>query len=104
MKYLKPILAAILTATLLVPATGSAADQKTKPKPYVLKTCPVSGDKLGEMGAPYVFVTDGREIKLCCKNCLKDFNKDKAKYLKQIEKDEKKAKKEAASDAKAGEK
>ena len=36
------------------------------------------------MGAPYVFVFKGREIKLCCKNCLKDFKKDSAKYLKQI--------------------
>jgi hypothetical protein len=64
-----------------------AADQKadTKAKPYPLKTCIVSGEKLGEMGDPFVFVHDGREIKLCCKNCQKDFNKAPAKYIKKLD-------------------
>jgi hypothetical protein len=53
--------------------------------PYPLDTCPVSGEKLGEMGKPYVFVHDGREIKLCCKNCLKDFNGDPAKFITKID-------------------
>jgi len=33
-----------------------------------------------------------REVKLCCKGCLKDFNKDSAKYIKKIEAAEAKAK------------
>ena len=41
----------------------------------------------------YVFVHEGREIKLCCKSCLKDFKKDPAKYIKKIEAAEAKAKK-----------
>ena len=64
-----------------------------KLKPYTLKTCVVSGDKLGEMGKPFVYEYKGREIKFCCKGCLKDFNKDPAKYIKKIEEAEAKAKK-----------
>ena len=60
-----------------------------KAKPYPLKTCVVSEEKLGEMGDPYVFTYEGREIKLCCKSCLKDFKKDTAKYIKKIEAAEK---------------
>ncbi len=107
MTRVKLLLAGVLAAgCILVSNTVHAADQKAKPKPYTLKTCPVSGDKLGEMGAPYVFVYEGREIKLCCKNCLKDFNKTPKKYLKQIDQAEAKAAKEkaAAPEAKPSEK
>lgn len=72
----------------------SAEDKKTdKPKSYPLTTCVVSDEKLGEMGKPYVFTQDGQEIKLCCKSCLKDFQKDPAKYLKKVETAAPKAKK-----------
>jgi hypothetical protein len=70
--------------------TDSKADGKAKP--YTLNTCMVSGDKLGGMGDPYVFVYQGREIKLCCKGCLKDFNADPKKYLKKIDEAEAKEK------------
>ncbi len=93
MKLIKNITAAVLTLTLLgAPLAGLAADKKAAPKPYTLKTCPVSGEKLGEMGDAYTFVHGDREIKLCCKDCLKDFNKNPGKYLKVIEKEEAKAK------------
>jgi YHS domain-containing protein len=49
--------------------------------PDLLPTCPVSGDKLGEMGDAYRFVYQGQEVKLCCSGCKKDFLKDPAKYL-----------------------
>jgi len=45
------------------------------------------------MGEPYTFTYKDREIKLCCKDCRKDFDKDPAKYIKKIETAEKKAKK-----------
>ena len=85
---------------MAVAFTCQAADSKSeksdkstaKSKPYTLKVCPVSDEKLGDMGDPYVFTHEGREIKLCCKGCLKDFNKDAAKYVKKIEAAEKKAK------------
>ncbi|MFO1476968.1 MAG: hypothetical protein U1F98_10000 [Verrucomicrobiota bacterium] len=70
---------------LLAPLAGLAADPAPKPKPDKLETCPVSGDKLGEMGKPFVFTYKDREVKLCCKHCKKDFDKDPAKYIKLIE-------------------
>jgi hypothetical protein len=89
MKLLKQITAAALTLTILAaPLAGFAADEKKaeKPKAYPLKTCVVSGEKLGgDMGDPYVFTQDTQEVKLCCKDCLKDFKKDTAKYMKKIE-------------------
>jgi YHS domain-containing protein len=96
MKALKQLITTVLlTAFCLAPIAGFAADKKTeKPKPYPLKTCVVTDEKLGEMGDAYVFVHEGREIKLCCKSCLKDFKKDPAKYIKKIEAAEAKAKKQ----------
>src|ERR1041384_6068035 len=97
MKTLKSITSVLLiSAYLAAPLAIMAADAKDdkkpeKAKPYTLKTCPVSDEKLGEMGDPYVFTYEGREIKLCCKSCLKDFNKEPAKFVKKIEEAEKKA-------------
>ncbi|HTH48157.1 MAG TPA: hypothetical protein VMB21_11635 [Candidatus Limnocylindria bacterium] len=53
-------------------------------KPYPLQTCIVSGEKLGEMGEPVVFIKDGQEIKLCCKNCKPKFDAEPDKYLSQL--------------------
>jgi YHS domain-containing protein len=55
-----------------------------KAKPYPLDTCIVSGEKLGEMGKPFTFVYQGQEIKLCCKSCKKDFDKEPEKFLKKL--------------------
>jgi hypothetical protein len=88
---MKVIILGIVAASL---AFGSfAADQKStaKPKPYPLKTCVVSDEKFGgDMGDPYVFTYEGREVKLCCEGCLKDFKKNPAKYLKKMDAAEKK--------------
>jgi len=101
MKSLNRLQKFILTgATLLALATitASAEDKKTPPTPDKLTTCPVSGDKLGEMGKPYVFEYKGREVKLCCPDCKKDFDKSPAKYMKKIEAADKE--KDAAKDTK----
>ena len=76
-------------------AARAASDSQKKPAnfaaDYPLTTCVVSGDKLdGDMGAPfdYVYKEDGkpdRLVRFCCKNCVKDFQKDPAKYLKMID-------------------
>jgi hypothetical protein len=97
MKTIKRLTAMALAVSLLAtPLLGLAADDtaaaKPKPKPYVLKICIISGDKLGEMGEAYTFEFEGREIKLCCKGCLKDFKKEPAKWIKKIEKEEAKLK------------
>jgi YHS domain-containing protein len=64
--------------------TASAADTNAVVKPYTLDHCMVSGDKLGEMGKPYVTNYMGQEIKFCCPDCVKDFNKDPQAYIKKI--------------------
>lgn len=75
-----------LVFSVLAAEPSTPTKATTKPKPYILKTCPVSGEKLdGDMGKPYVFEQNGLQIKLCCKNCLKDFKKDPSKYIKKIE-------------------
>ena len=87
MKAIKPlaitfVLAGVLAGVLNAPA---AEKQKDKPKSYPLDKCIVSDEKLGEHGKPYVFTHEGQEIKLCCKDCLKNFKNEPAKFLKKIE-------------------
>ena len=86
MKKLKTFTAITLVLTYLAaPATLLAADKKVeKAKPYPLKKCVVSDEKLGEMGKPFVFTHEGQEIKLCCKDCKPKFDKDPAKYVKKM--------------------
>src|SRR5947208_7183931 len=85
------LLSGLLAAPMIAPGADAKSDAKAeKAKPYPLKTCVVSDEKLGgDMGDPYVFTHEGREIKLCCKSCLKDFKKDTAKYVKKLEEAEK---------------
>lgn len=54
-----------------------------KAKPYTLTKCLVT-DEGFDHGKPYTFVHEGQEIKLCCKDCLADFNKEPAKYLTKL--------------------
>jgi YHS domain-containing protein len=91
MRNLKLIAGIILTAAFMTASpTGRADDTNSvgsaaaKPKPDLLATCPVSGDKLGEMGKPLVFVYQGQQVKLCCSGCKSAFDKDPAKYIKKI--------------------
>jgi len=52
---------------------------------YPLKTCPVSGEELGGMGAPIEHVYGTRLVRLCCKSCVKGFQKDPAKVMATID-------------------
>jgi YHS domain-containing protein len=63
---------------------ADTAKSDTKAKAYPLDTCIVSGEKLGEMGDPFVFTHEGQEIKLCCKSCKKKFDKSPETYLKKL--------------------
>ena len=91
MKQFNRIVKSFIVAgfALAVAALGSTARADTSTnapaKPDQMTTCPVSGEKLGEMGSPYVFVYQGQEVKLCCSGCKKDFDKDPAKYVKKIQ-------------------
>ena len=94
MKRLKSGITAVLLTGFTCAALVSLADDKdSKLKPYPLQTCVVSGEKLGEMGKPVVYEYKDREIKFCCKDCIKDFKKDPDKYVKKLEEAEAKAKK-----------
>ncbi|MEY4917712.1 MAG: hypothetical protein RL616_1625 [Verrucomicrobiota bacterium] len=68
--------------------TARAEDAKpteTKPLPDNLASCPVSGEKLGgDMGKPVTFIYKNQEVKLCCKSCKKDFDKDPDKFIVKI--------------------
>lgn len=73
-------------------AHGSTTAVSQDAGAYPLTTCVVSGDKLedGEMGPPvdYIYKQEGkpdRLVRLCCKSCIKKFNKDPQKYLKMID-------------------
>ena len=95
MKLLKAMLVPVLLAGVAAaPLLTRGADEKMPQKPYALTTCLVSGEKLGgDMGDPYVFTykdrnkkdDPGREVRLCCKGCLKDFQAEPAKYLKKLD-------------------
>ena len=76
----------------LVPITEKDAAWAAKAKAeYPTNMCVVSGDKLGaDMGKPidYIYRQEGktdRLITFCCKDCVKDFNKEPAKYLKLLD-------------------
>ena len=73
-----------ILAALLLGGSFAFADS-TIPKSYPLKKCVVSDEKLGEHGKPLkVTAPDGTDVYLCCKDCLKDFKKDPAKYAKMV--------------------
>ena len=83
------LLLAFACASTALAADKPAADPKAaKPRPYVLKMCLVSDEKL-DKGDP-TFIYKGREIRVCCEGCVKDFKKEPEKYLKLIEAEEKK--------------
>jgi len=81
-----------LGTTLIVKAQDSATNNVaavSKPVPYPLDYCVVSGDKFGgDMGDPvtFVYTNNGynQEIKFCCPMCQPKFVKDPDKYLKII--------------------
>ena len=58
------------------------------PKPYPLTTCIVSGDKIDPNVQPIVH--KNQQVRFCCKDCVKDFNKDPEKYLKRLKEAQKK--------------
>ena len=102
MKKLKIFAAIALAVPFLVsPFAALAGDTNSgaasKPVPYPLDTCIISGDKLGgDMGAPIEFVYSNKdvnqEIKFCCPMCKPKFLANPDKYMKTIKEAEAKAK------------
>jgi len=47
---------------------------------YPTKVCPVSGEPLGSMGDPIDRLYGTKLVRLCCKGCVKTYEKDSAKF------------------------
>jgi hypothetical protein len=100
-----PILLAISSLTLASLASLHAEDAAPKAEStYPLTTCVVAGDDLGSMGEAYVHIhkeagKPDREVRFCCKGCLKKFSKDPAKYLAKLDAAAKPAADKAAAPA-----
>lgn len=82
-KFLLPALALFVFTTV---TSGADTPDGSKTKPYPLKTCIVSDEKLDEDTVTKVY--DDQEIKFCCKKCIKEFEADKAKFMKKIDGDQ----------------
>ena len=52
---------------------------------YPIDWCVVSGEKLGEMGPAVAYMYQGRTIKFCCKACIRDFEREPARYLARLD-------------------
>ena len=63
----------------------AAAKQSDKELIAKQKTCPVTDQPLGSMGAPVKLVVKGRTVFLCCAGCKKKFLADPDKYLKKLD-------------------
>jgi YHS domain-containing protein len=61
-------------------SVAGSQPKSTKPTPYPLKTCMVSGEDLDSMDERVSTVYEGQVFEFCCKPCLKKFNKDPEKY------------------------
>ncbi|MCH7891697.1 MAG: helix-turn-helix transcriptional regulator [Gemmatimonadetes bacterium] len=76
----------LVSIALAGPTTAPASASDVKGDPYLLSTCPVSGEKLGSMGDPVVKTIDGREVRFCCNGCVRRFKGNTAKYLAVVDK------------------
>ena len=69
-----------IVATAIFSFAQHGYSEGAKPA-YPLTTCVVSGEALGEMGDPFIYNYKGQEVQLCCKKCLKKFQRDPEKYM-----------------------
>jgi membrane fusion protein, copper/silver efflux system len=67
-------------------ATEAAGPKGTDDKSLIefQKTCPVTGLKLGSMGAPVKRVVAKKTVFLCCPNCVEKFDASKDDYLARL--------------------
>ncbi len=49
------------------------------------KICPVSGEKIGDMGPGAQYEYKGKIYNFCCTGCIEEFKKDPEKYVKVVE-------------------
>ena len=61
-------------ATLVTQTNGASNPTPTAGQYGGQKTCPVTGQPLGSMGAPVPVTVNGQTIYLCCEGCVAKFN------------------------------
>ncbi|HEX2851993.1 MAG TPA: hypothetical protein VHO24_02055 [Opitutaceae bacterium] len=84
------LLAGFSTTANYAASTTAEAAAATGKAAYPLKTCVVSGGRLGGMGKPvaHVFKQAGqpdRTVIFCCKSCIGKFEKDPARFLAKLD-------------------
>jgi hypothetical protein len=86
MKNTKKAALSIIIASCISSITSGCAAPKTRTAvvPYPLKECLVSQNELGSMGDVVTEVYQGKEIKFCCKPCVKKFHANPEKYLARL--------------------
>lgn len=57
-------------------------EQLAKATPLNNTICPISKEKIGNMGMAVPVIYKGKIVNLCCNGCPKDFAKDPEKYMK----------------------
>ena len=85
-RRLLPLAALLLcSASALAAAPTAQGPETPSPRPYPLNTCPVSGEELGTMGEPIVKIYDAREVRFCCKSCIKKFEANPDEYWAKVD-------------------
>ena len=81
-----PLALAAMLLVLLPALQADEADEAAEAaaKPYPVDICLVTDEKLGSMGAPYVFVEEGYEVKFCCRGCVGSFNRNKEQFMTKL--------------------
>lgn len=77
-------------------------DDESGPVKVGNKICPVSGEKVGQMGDPVEVEYNGKIYNLCCSMCKKDFLKNPEKYSKIAEDEVKEHGEEEGEDHESG--
>lgn len=57
---------------------------KAQKDTYPMKKCVVSGEALGGMGEPVDKLYGNTLVRFCCSSCIKGFEKDSEKYMKEL--------------------
>jgi YHS domain-containing protein len=88
--FLYSVFAGLLASAVLAadPPSDQKPAQSQNGTQATNTVCPVSGDKVGSIGKPVYVEYQGKKIALCCKDCVKDFRREPAKYAALAEKNQ----------------
>lgn len=79
------ILYGVIALAMTLPNMALTFDQDVKGDPYPLESCIVSSQTLGSMGDPIHYDHNGREIRFCCKGCIRKFQSSTDYYISKID-------------------